>query len=221
MFADSIREKRFEAKLRQGELASLVGVRRQTIYNWEHGVYLPPRTKLRQLAKALRITMEEISRIRDELDFTRRSDRFQARMGRMPTAILAAAERQMSVTALPVIETARDGDPARAVALGSRWKGKRCFVSLSPGFERLFAFRLPDKSMEPKLRRGDLIFADSKKPPETGRLAVFKLKAGAPVCRLYEEREGVKILLSLNSTYPERLVGSNEVEWGYQAILKL
>lgn len=55
-----IRELRIAQKLSQQELADKIGVDRSTIAKWETGAHLPRTDKLRQLARILDCSLEEL-----------------------------------------------------------------------------------------------------------------------------------------------------------------
>jgi len=55
-----IRELRIAQKLSQQELATKLGIDRSTVAKWETGVHSPRIDKLRQLAKVLNCSLEEL-----------------------------------------------------------------------------------------------------------------------------------------------------------------
>ena len=56
----SIKELRVEASLTQLELANAIGVTPSAVYKWERGQTEPSATNLRDLAEALRVSMDDI-----------------------------------------------------------------------------------------------------------------------------------------------------------------
>lgn len=55
-----IRELRTAQKLSQQELATKLGIDRSTVAKWETGTHSPRTDKLRQLAKVLNCSLEEL-----------------------------------------------------------------------------------------------------------------------------------------------------------------
>ncbi len=55
-----IRELRIAQKLSQQELATKLGIDRSTVAKWETGTHSPRTNKLRQLAKVLNCSLEEL-----------------------------------------------------------------------------------------------------------------------------------------------------------------
>ena len=55
-----IRELRISQKLSQQELATKLGIDRSTVAKWETGTHSPRTDKLRQLAKVLNCSLEEL-----------------------------------------------------------------------------------------------------------------------------------------------------------------
>ena len=55
-----IRELRIAQKLSQQELATKLGIDRSTVAKWETGTHSPRTDKLRQLAKVLNCSLEEL-----------------------------------------------------------------------------------------------------------------------------------------------------------------
>ncbi|MCL2285170.1 MAG: helix-turn-helix transcriptional regulator [Firmicutes bacterium] len=61
-----IRERRKQARLKQGELAALVSVRRETIVRLEKGLYNPSLKLAMDIAKIFDATVEELFSFDDE-----------------------------------------------------------------------------------------------------------------------------------------------------------
>jgi len=63
--ANAIKAKREEALLTQAALAEMVGVSRKTINTVENGVFTPSATLAIKLARALKVSVEELFWIED------------------------------------------------------------------------------------------------------------------------------------------------------------
>ena len=61
-----IKERRLAMNLRQDELAEIVGVRRETLWRLEKGLYNPSLKLGMDLAKALQTTVEELFEFLDD-----------------------------------------------------------------------------------------------------------------------------------------------------------
>ena len=61
-----IREYREKSGLKQDELAALVGVRRETIFRLEKGLYNPSLKLAMDIAKVFSLTVEELYKFGDE-----------------------------------------------------------------------------------------------------------------------------------------------------------
>ena len=61
-----IRERRKRIKLKQEELAALVGVRRETIFRLEKGLYNPSLKLAMDIAKIFNATVEELFSFEDD-----------------------------------------------------------------------------------------------------------------------------------------------------------
>ena len=61
-----IREYREKAGLKQDDLAALVGVRRETIFRLEKGLYNPSLKLAMDIAQVFNLTVEELYRFGDE-----------------------------------------------------------------------------------------------------------------------------------------------------------
>lgn len=55
-----MREYRKQAGLNQQDLASFVGVRRETISDWERGLYFPSNENLKKLARILKVPASKL-----------------------------------------------------------------------------------------------------------------------------------------------------------------
>ena len=62
----TIRELRDEHGWTQLELAVKVGVTPLTVYNWERGKYEPSASKLRQIAQAFDVSMDDIALVQEQ-----------------------------------------------------------------------------------------------------------------------------------------------------------
>ena len=210
---DFVRENRRKLRLSQGALAQAVGVRRQTIYNWEAGVYLPPSTKLRKLAKALSASLDEILKLRGLRDLERRGEELLATTGLSPALAMPAAQKWV-VSAIPLLEKSVGVDPADIVSGKVRWSGKHCFVQ-TPGKSDLFAFLIPDGAMAPEYRKGDIVLAHSGRAPLSGDVAIIKARESAAACRRYEVRDSHVFLRPSNPKNLEQQITPGDIEWNY------
>ena len=62
----TIRELRDGRGWTQLELAVKIGVTPLTIYNWEHGKYEPTASKLRAIAQAFEVSMDDIALVEEQ-----------------------------------------------------------------------------------------------------------------------------------------------------------
>ena len=62
----TIREFRETQSWTQLELANRLGVTPATVYNWERGKYEPSASKLRAIAQAFGVSMDDIALIEDQ-----------------------------------------------------------------------------------------------------------------------------------------------------------
>ncbi len=62
----SIRELREGRGWTQLELANKLGVTPATVYNWERGKYEPSASKLRQIAQAFDVSMDDIALVQEQ-----------------------------------------------------------------------------------------------------------------------------------------------------------
>lgn len=60
-FKDRLRGMRCERRLTQAELASMAGVNRVMVWNWEHGINFPTLSNAMAVADALGCTLDQLA----------------------------------------------------------------------------------------------------------------------------------------------------------------
>jgi repressor LexA len=67
--------------------------------------------------------------------------------------------------------------------------------------EASFAIRISGDSMEPLLANGDLVYVEKTAEIRTGEIGIFLLN-GESLCKRLGEKDGKRVLLSVNPAYP-------------------
>lgn len=154
--ADVIRRAREEKKLSKVKFAELVGVQRQTVYDWENGDSAPNRRRAPKVAKILGIPLAALS-------------------DPMLANVAIVTDEAQSGGRVPLIDWVNAGRGAEVVA-SQPLKNAHEYVDVQSSVSAdAFALRVQGHSMEPDFRDGDVIVVDPHRSPVNNDYVVVEL----------------------------------------------
>lgn len=213
---DRIRMARQAKKLKQGELAKLLGVARSVISNWENNLNQPTGDKIVQLCRALDISLsylfdyyggqvrpmasEDHERLQkfqlldeDGRDVVDAVLSLEARRCARQQ-ITAAREAAPQATVIPFIPFPVSA--GTGVQLSDSQAEHISVVSTPQSQEADFVLQVAGDSMEPEYHDGDLLLVKKTDVVELGQLGIFAVNGEG-----YFKRSGRGQLESLNPVY--------------------
>lgn len=162
--ATLIKKRRLELGMSQEELARLVGVKRQTVAEWESGATGPKRSRAVDVARALQIKPEQLD----------------------PRAGLGLAYAphlpHYDQIALISLDDFRLGDWPQVIHKAGE------FVQVEHAIGDAFAVIVSDESMAPTMRRGDVVIVKRDAHPLPEDLVVVAFQEATAAIRRYRPR---------------------------------
>lgn len=193
MLGDNIRTARKRRGMTQEQLAPLIGVEQATLARYERGTVAPSINRLRKIALALAIELEELTDLPDESPPAAAAPvgvRSAAQPGYSTFPLDAQAapspidmERDLPVLGAVLaadLEIPENGDGLKRIErLDLSTSETIDFVRRPAGLRgnRLaYALYVQGASMEPRHEQGDLIYVDTRRPPAAGDDVVVQLR---------------------------------------------
>lgn len=155
--ADVIRTARERKKMSKVKFAELVGVHRQTVYDWENGESAPNRKRAPIVADVLGITVAALS-----------GDPMHVNVATITTDV-------QNTRRVPLIDWVNAGLGAEVVAAHPLRNASEYVEARSSVSEFSFALRVQGNSMEPEFYDGDVIIVDPHKTPQHNQYVVAEL----------------------------------------------
>lgn len=190
---EAIRKLRERSGLSQSELARQVGVRPQSVQQWEDPEGTSPRRKLwPKLTQALGATEYELLKGPDA------GDRFRVAETRgTPYDVID------QVAYVPLISWVQAGAWQEAADPYQPGDCERMVAVTRNVSETAFALRVRGDSMEPRFPEGSIIVVDPDREPENGSFVVVRMEEQAEVTfKQLVIDAGVRMLKPLNERYP-------------------
>ncbi len=199
-----ITEARKANGLTRKALAELTDDLKQSrINNWERGIRTPGPEEIKQLAKALDVSPAFLMCLTDN----KHQNRYATPVGAL----------------IPVLDHQQACDPHAWVQAAKEEGGELLsFIPVNHEFseclsEHAFALKMKDDSMDPELKRGDILIVDPEQEPKPGGFVVAKLvDSGEVIVRRYRQLSVVNReceLLAVNMAWAGvRIDGLNKGE---------
>ena len=184
-----IRAARKRLGFSQPQLASLLGVSQVTISQWERGLIRPSLDKLEPLADKLGAGLEMMLGLADSV----REE---------------AASYTTGTVALPLL--------SRPLSLRRPTKSEQILVTLEEASLANAVFVMPDASMEPEFREGDLVGLRLGATGVPGQLVLAEVEGELLFRRLVGAQQGRILLQPLNPAYPPLAAGRVKILGSYR-----
>lgn len=176
-----IKECRLKLNMSAEKLAELVGMSPATIYRYENGDIKKVSThKLEPIAKALRVQEAYLMGWEDE------------RVTPLPANNL----RNVTKHPVPVLGSIAAGTPILAE------ESYGMYVDADSDIHCDYALRVDGDSMEPTIRKGDIVFIRAQDDVNDGEIAAVLLDDSATLKRVYHIKDGLQLLSDNASMYP-------------------
>lgn len=187
MFGSRLKEERLKIQLSQEDLAERLGVKKNTVWNWENEKSYP---------NALQIM--------DFLDFGLDVQYILTGKHRNPKAV-SDTEDFAYIPIFDVAVSAGNGavsygvtSPVTCQAFRKDWIRSRGLTA-----ENLQVLTAEGDSMEPTIGNGSTLVVDSSKnEPKDGRIYVIRVEDNLWVKRVQKQLDGTLLLISDNDAYP-------------------
>lgn len=166
------------------DLASVLGVSKQTISAWKNGTRFPKKPTIQTIANYFHVSAVWLTGITDD----------EAPFGKSIDGLIPRA--QLRTRRVPILGDTAAGEPVVSDRVYDEW------VNIpDDGHHFDAALRVTGDSMMPKFHKGDLVFVKYQDDVLDGQIAVVCLDDGVTLKRVYHVPGGIS-LLSDNPKYP-------------------
>lgn len=204
-FGQFLRELRLKAHLTQKFLSGKFGIKKETISSWENRHSFPSDKYLKAIADFFHIPLKELEKVKAR----HRSDYKRNLILNSQDPVVTAAGSSV----VPLLDETVKALPLDEIKHPAKWKGPRHTLPPELFAGTLFAFRIPDASMEPLCGAGDVVVASLHEKPKSGAPVLIKVKAHPPRCRLYLGGDGTKFFATPENAGPAFRVREPNIEW--------
>ena len=206
-FGSFLRELRVKSGLSQKDLADKIGCAKQPLSLWENNRTFPGKKLLKKISEVFQVSC-------DELLFMHK----QRRATRIQNLILQSRD-PVVMTIKPCFVSILDKNikPSVLVTIQSLQKSKcrRFYLPMDIPAESVFAFEISDNQMSPYYHDGDIVLVDMRRKPRDGEPVVIKAKGRSPICRIYFDGFGVKILKAAKPKSLVMEISAKNIDWCY------
>lgn len=180
---ENIKRLRIENKLSQSELAKLTGYTdRSSIAKIEKGTVDLPQSKIKMFANVFDITPSELM----GFDAPKNSESIQSE------------KYPRSEGWIPVVGDVAAGLPIEAIE--DILDYEQIDVKLLDSAD-YFGLRIKGKSMEPRIKEGDVVIVRVQPDVESGEVAIVKVNGDSATCKILKKYADMLVLLPLNPTF--------------------
>ncbi len=185
MFKDQFSKYRKARHLTQTDMADILNVSRGAIGNWESGSRIPDTDMLHKIADYFRVTIDDLlghSSAHDPAD-----------------------------NWVPVIGDVAAGIPLDAIEDTDPDDWEQITEAMARN-GRHIALRINGSSMEPRMRKGDVVIVRIQEDAEDGDIVIVKVNGDEATCKKIKKSPDGVTLISLNPAFDPIFYSSREVE---------
>ena len=182
---ENIKKLRIEKKLSQSDLAKLTGYTdRSSIAKIEKGTVDLPQSKIKIFATVFGITPSELMGF--DVPMKESSESIQSE------------KYPRSEGWIPVVGDVAAGLPIEAIE--DILDYEQIDVKLLDSAD-YFGLRIKGKSMEPRIKEGDVVIVRVQPDVESGEVAIVKVNGDSATCKILKKYADMLVLLPLNPTF--------------------
>ncbi len=209
--AERIKKQRKAAKLRQNELADILGVSTKTLQRWEYGERSPRAAELTRLAEVLNTTVSYLMGADEEGKDKNRDkaeSQYNARDIRGPFVMVPVLAPQSTICCGP-------GADVTEVLPEVEWEEPipEIWLTGPKGDRPYYITHVDGDSMEPVIEDGERVLVNPNQAPVHGDIAVACWNGRSMVKGVGFERNGDIRLVPVNKQYAEILIHKEDAPY--------
>lgn len=190
LFGARLKELRVGAGLSQASLATALSVAQNTVCNWENGSREPNFQTTQRIASFFNVSIDYLMGAVNE-----------------PTAS-ASTSSSTPWPSIPILGNVAAGTPAEAVEsiIG--------YEEISPTLAatgEFFALRVDGDSMEPRMKKGDIVIVRKQEDVESGDIAVVLVNGDAATIKRIKKRPEGLMLIPSNPSFEPMFYTNEEI----------
>lgn len=190
MFRIRLKELRENAELSQYAFARALGVAQSTIGNWESGRREPNFQTTQRIAAFFNVSIDYLMGAVNE-----------------PTAS-ASTSSSTPWPAIPILGNVAAGTPAEAVENIIGYEEISPTLAVTGEF---FALRVDGDSMEPRMKKGDIVIVRKQEDVESGDIAVVLVNGDAATIKRIKKRPEGLMLIPSNPSFEPMFYTNEEI----------